>query len=508
MSVKIDSGNRNQSKKFSGSRDAYGGDCGGVARVIICVVVLSFAAAGAGTVPAPAALFLRFVGIWRILRAYRLASPVVAGNAKGMETTHFLIRGGRPLSGRVRVQGAKNAALKIIAACLLTEERCELENVPQITDVGRMLRILQALGAEIEEDSAGHRVAITARAIDPVRLPEDDIRAMRASIVLLGPLLIRCGRVTMPYPGGDVIGARSIAAHLRVLEQFGARVAADGSHISAWLPRGHFSGGNITLPEFSVTATENALLAAAGMPVTTRIEIAALEPHVQDLGAFLNAMGADVAVVGAHVYAVRGAERLAGARHRILPDVLDAFTFLVAGIVTHGRVEVEGVDPALLTLPLMKLQDMGIRLEVRDEGIATPNEIMPFRAMTVQTLPYPGVPTDLQPLFALLATQAEGTTLLHDPLYENRFRHLAELVRMGANASLIDPHRAVIHGPTPLTGAPISSFDIRAGAVLVVAGMLANGVTKVDGIAHIERGYENLDGRLRALGADITRVTE
>lgn len=422
-----------------------------------------------------------------------------------MAAPHFLINGGRSLNGQVTVPGAKNAALKMIAAAILTDEQCVLENVPQITDVARMLKILRAMGADIDEDPVAHRVAITARSLDPAKLPEEDIRSMRASIVLLGPLLVRCGSVTMPYPGGDVIGARSITPHLRALEQLGAEIYADGSVIEARAPTG-LHPGRVILPEFSVTATENVVLAASGIPGRSMIEIAALEPHVQDLGTMLTAMGAHVAVAGPHTYVVDGAQHLSGTTHRIVGDMLDAFTFLVAALVTKGQISIAGVDPRQLTLPLQKLREMGASVTVYDNMLAVSPDSGSLVATTVQAMPYPGVPSDLQSLFALLATQAEGTTLIQDPLYENRFRYLEELVRMGANASLLDSHRAIVRGPTPLFGTPISSFDIRAGAVLVLAGLMAHGSTRIEGILHIDRGYESLDARLRNLGADIQRI--
>ena len=419
--------------------------------------------------------------------------------------SRFIIRGGEPLSGTVDVPGAKNAALKLIAASLLTSEPCILENVPQISDVARMLSILRAIGVDIVEEPEAHRVTITARHVDPTKLPAEEVHSLRASIVLLGPLLVRCGSVTIPYPGGDIIGARPITAHLRVLEQFGVDVRTAGGEITATIPVEGLQAGRIVLPEFSVTATENALLIASGISGTSTIEIAALEPHVQDLSLFLNTMGARVSMGGPHIYVVQGSSPLNGAYHRIIPDILDAFTFLVASLLTRGSVAIRPIEASQLTLPAMKLHDMGAPVSVEAGAITTDADPVSLTSTNIQTMPFPGFPTDLQPLFALLATQAEGTSLIHDPLYENRFRYLEELIRMGANASLLDPHRIIVNGPTPLAGVPITSYDIRSGSVLVVAGLLANGVTTIEGIEHIDRGYEHLDRRLRALGADIAR---
>ena len=424
-----------------------------------------------------------------------------------MSDQHLRIRGGKPLHGRVEVPGAKNAALKMIAACLLTDESCVLENVPQISDVARMVGIIRALGVEVEEDAAQHQLTICAASVDPTKLPEEDVRSLRASIVLLGPLLVRCGTVRMPHPGGDHIGVRPITAHLKALTQLGVEIESDRSFIHANVPTSGLRPANVVLPEFSVTATENVLLAAAGIPGTTTIEIAAVEPHVQDLGAFLRSMGAGVRIEDSHTFIIEGTRHLGGATHRIVSDVIDAFTFLAAGLVTRGQITVGNVNPKQLTLPLAKLEEMGAPIAVHEDSIETLVAPGTLKATSIQAMPYPGVPSDLQPLFALIATQAEGTTLIHDPLYENRFRYLEELIRMGANASMLDPHRAVIRGPTPLVGIPISSFDIRPGAILVLAGLMAQGTTIIEGIAHIDRGYEDMDSRLRSLGADVERIS-
>jgi len=417
------------------------------------------------------------------------------------------IRGGNALNGSVRIRGAKNAALKEIAAALLTDQPVVLENMPHITDVLRMLEIVETLGAVVEADWEMHRVSITAQNIDPTKLPTDAVRELRASIVLLGPLLIRCGQVAMPYPGGDKIGARPITAHIEALRQFGVLIETKDNRLEASVPKQGLTATKVVLPEFSVTATENALMTAAGIPGRTEISIAAAEPHVQDLGKLLTKMGATVELVGPNRYVVDGNATLCGTTHNVVGDVLVAFTFLAAGLVTRGNVEVHGIDPMQLELPMVKLREMGVSLEVGSNSISTRPISGTLRAIKVQVLPYPGIPSDLQPLFALLATQAEGTTMIQDPLYENRFRYLEELVRMGANAQMVDPHRAIVSGPTLLTGIPITSYDIRAGAVLVLAGLVAKGETTIEQINHIDRGYEDIDGRLASIGADIERVT-
>ena len=418
----------------------------------------------------------------------------------------FVIKGGRPLKGTVHVPGAKNAALKEIAAALLTKETVTLEGMPQISDVVRMLEIVEALGADVETDWPARTVKITADTVDASRLSSEHVRAIRASVVLLGPLLARCGEINIPYPGGDQIGARPLTAHVDALAQLGATIERTDGHLHAYTPPGGLEPGHVVLPEFSVTATENALMAAAGTPGETTIAIAAAEPHVRDLAALLTAMGAKTWYSGPNTYTVQGVKELHGATHRVIPDLLDAFTFLMAGVVTRGDVTTAGVASDQCELALLKLKEVGVELETQGDRIRALPHSGTYRAARVQALPFPGIPTDLQPLFALLATQSEGSSLIHDPLYENRFRYLEELQRMGADTQMLDPHRAIVSGPTILTGVPITSFDIRAGAVLVLAGLVANGVTTIAGIDHVDRGYEDLSGRLSALGADIQRV--
>lgn len=424
-----------------------------------------------------------------------------------MSGTQLRIRGGKTLHGSVLIPGAKNAALKQIAAALLTEEPVTLTNVPKIIDVERMLTIVEALGASVEKDWDAHTITITAKDIDPTKLPAEDVRLLRASIVLLGPLLVRTGEVTMPYPGGDKIGARPLTTHIRALEQLGAKITLDGHQLIAKLSPKGLQANHVVLREFSVTATENTLMAAAGIPGRSSISIADVGPHVQDLGKLLSAMGAKVTLEGPNMYSIEGSASLHGATHHIIGDMLDAFTFMIAGLVTRGEVTVTGVQGEQLELPLLKLQEMGARVTVSGDSLTTFPHSGTFTATDIETRLFPGVLSDLQPLFVLLMTQAEGTSLIHETMYENRFRYLEELSRMGADATVLNPQRAVVKGPTPLVGIPITSFDIRAGAVLVLAGLVAQGETTIEGVDHIDRGYEDIDGRLRLLGADIERVT-
>lgn len=415
----------------------------------------------------------------------------------------FLLKGGRILQGTVAVPGAKNAALKLIAACLLTKEECVLKNLPEISDVATMLAILESMGAEIER--RGREARIRCQVIDPSHLDQSLVARLRASVVFLGPLLARFGEAKIAYPGGDRIGARPLDAHLAVCRQLGAEVLAWGKemlHVRREKP----SPRRIILPEFSVTATENAMLAVARSDAETTIHIAAAEPHVQDLAQFLSQLGVSVQGAGTHTLVVRGKKELRGAVHEIIPDPLDAATFLIAGAATHGDVSVQGAREDHMLLVLEKLRGMGAALSVSGATIRA-RVSSSLSAARIQALPYPGIPSDLQALFAVLATQSQGESLIHDPLFEGRFSYLAELSRMGARAVLLDPHRAKIVGPRRLSGTTISSFDIRAGAAMVVAGLVAEGETVIEGIEHIDRGYEDLDGRLRGLGAEITRIS-
>src|SRR3989344_4265400 len=391
----------------------------------------------------------------------------------------FVITGGKPLSGSVLVPGAKNAALKLIAGCLLTPEICVLNNLPVISDVSKMLSILESMGASIERQG-GNSVSISCADIKPQEINGTLVSQLRASVVLLGPLLARFGEVRLPYPGGDRIGVRPLDAHMRVFEQLGAQILSWHRILHLRAPKG-LVPGRIILPEFSVTATENALLAAALLPGTSEIKIAAAEPHVQDLALFLGHLGVDITGAGTHDIIVSGKPALSGAAHTVIPDALDAATFLICALATRGRVLVEGAREDHLILVLEKLREMGAAISTRKEGIAVSWD-KPLRAVgRLQAMPYPGIPSDLQALFTVLATQASGETQIHDPLFEGRFLYLQELARMGAVVEQRDSHRAMVRGPAKLSGTTISSFDIRAGAAMVLAGLVADGETIIEG---------------------------
>lgn len=395
----------------------------------------------------------------------------------------------------------KNAATPILAATLLTGEPCLLRNVPRIRDVERMLDILRSLG--VKADWAGeHDLRIDAREADPSTLDRKAMRSMRSSILFLGPFLARFREIELPEPGGCIIGNRPIDTHLYAARKLGA--TCERSKDVYVMRAEKLRGATVVLPEFSVTATENLMMAAALAEGRTVIKLAAAEPHVQDLGDFLNAMGARVQGHGTHTVVIDGVEKLRGAEHVIIPDQIEAGTFMAAAALTRGDVTVEGVRPDHLDIVVQKLEEMGAEVEAGADAVrvAAPSALKAFK---LQSMPYPGFPTDLMAPFGVLATQASGTSLIHEPLYEGRFGFVNELIKMGANAVVCDPHRVLITGPTPLYGQEIKSLDLRAGATLLVAGILADGETVLHEAEIIDRGYERIEERFASLGADIRR---
>ena len=427
----------------------------------------------------------------------------------------FVINGGKPLSGKVDIKGAKNAASPILSACLLTKEECVIDNIPLVADVLKMIEILESMGVETEWVGE-HKLKVKAgENVDPEKMDFSLVGQMRSSILLLGSLLARFKKFKIKHPGGCIIGARPVGIHFDALEALGAEITQDSDFY--YLKADKLIGKEIILKEFSVTATENLMMAATLAEGTTTIKIAAIEPHVQDLARFLNKMGAKIKGLGVHTIQIRGvgtensrAENflslLHGAEHKIIPDPIEAGTFIVAVAATKGTVEINNINPRELDLVLEKLKEMGVIFEVKNDKII----VKPFSKLNavrkIETRTYPGVPTDLQAPFAVLATQAEGTTLIHDTMYEGRLAYINELNKMGANAVICDPHRALITGPTPLYGQNITSFDLRAGATLIIAALLAEGQSVIEKADQVDRGYEKIEERLRDLGADIKRV--
>lgn len=411
------------------------------------------------------------------------------------------IQGGRKLRGRLRVSGMKNAATPILAATLLTDEPCVLHNVPRIRDVERMLEILRSLG--VAADWAGeHDVRIEARSADISHLDRKAVRSMRSSVLLLGPMLARFREVEISEPGGCILGNRPLDTHLAALETLGAACTQEGDVVR--LTADTLTGRTIILPEFSVTATENLMMAATLAKGRTVIKIAAAEPHVEDLGRFLQKMGAKIEGLGTHTISIDGVTKLHGAEHAVIPDQIEAGTFLVAAALMRGDLRVEGIRPDHLDIVIQKLESIGASVETGEDWAAV-SAPATLKAFKLQTMPYPGFPTDLMAPFGVLATQCSGTTLIHETMYDGRFGFINELVKMGANAVVSDPHRALITGPTPLHGMPIKSLDLRAGATLLLAGMLSDGETIINDAEIIDRGYEKIEARFNEVGADIQR---
>lgn len=404
------------------------------------------------------------------------------------------------MSGSIVTNGSKNAALPLLAATLLTKETVELSNIPNITDVNNMVRILQVIGANITVSKG--KIKITTKSIDERLLPRDIVGKLRGSILLLGALLGRQAQAQIPEPGGDVIGARPIDVHLDAFQQLGATVKRDRHQVE--VNGKNMKPGHVTLREFSVTATENVLLSAASLPGKTTIHIAANEPHVVVLARLLSSMGAKIRGAGTHTITVHGTRRLHSAKITNTSDMLEAGLFILLAAATKSTLAVRKVPVDDLRLFFKKIDDLGLNYEVKGSTVLVKPSLL--KQFSVQTMPHPGIATDLQAPFAVMATQAEGTSLIHDPMYESRFRHCDELVKMGAVITVCDPHRVIIQGPTKLRGHRINSSDIRSGATLIMAGLVAEGETMIQDAEIIDRGYANLVERLQKIGADIKRI--
>lgn len=409
--------------------------------------------------------------------------------------------GGKPLYGKVRVGGAKNAALPILGATLLTPEECAIRELPCLTDIDVMCRILQHLGADVQV--AGGAAKIRADNLASLTVPENLMREMRSSIIVMGALLSRFGFVKISQPGGCDIGSRPIDLHLKGLREMGATISEKHGFITARCSRLH--GAAIHLDYPSVGATENLMMAATLAKGQTVITNAAKEPEIVDLQNFINALGANVKGAGTDTIRIEGVENLHGAEHNIIPDRIAAGTYLLAGAITGGSVTTENVIPEHIESLLAKLRETGVQVTVRDDSVTVQAD-QPLKAIdSLRTLPYPGFPTDLQaPMMALLSL-ANGTSLVTETVFESRFKHVDELRRMGANIR-VNERTAVIKGVSALTGATVKATDLRAGAALVLAGLAAEGITIIEDVHHIYRGYENLEDNLRSLHANIERI--
>ncbi len=415
----------------------------------------------------------------------------------------FIIQGGIPLSGEIETFGYKNAAGACLAAALLSEEESIIDNLPLVSDVLDQIEILKQMGAEIEW-LGKRKIKISPATINPEKIPVNLFEKMRVSVLLIGPLLAKFKKFKVPHPGGDKIGLRPISTHLEALKDFGVRIEEKGGFYYFEAPE-TLKSKRIVLEEFSVTATENAMMLAALSEGKTKIEIAAAEPQVQDLGKFLKAMGAKIEGAGTHTIEIEGQGKLSGANFSICPDPLETGTFLIALAITGGEGKIKNVIPEHLTMFLEKMKEIGVNLEIGENEILV-KKSNEFKPAKIQVLPYPGFPTDLQPQTSVLLTQAEGKSLIHDPLYENRFQHLHELRKMGADIEITDPHRALIFGKRELIGNKISATDIRSGAALILAGLISKEKTLIENISQIERGHEKIEEKLKKLGARIERL--
>jgi len=412
----------------------------------------------------------------------------------------YVINGGFPLTGSVRVAGAKNSALKLMAASLLTSGRVTLHNVPLIQDVFTMADVLREIGAEVsfgpdsvEIDASGELSHTT---------PYELVRKMRASIVVMGPLLARLHRVRVAMPGGCNIGPRQINFHLSSLEKLGARVGADHGFIN--VATNGLTGDVISLDYPSVGATENVMMAASMARGRTVIESAAREPEIIDLAKFLTSMGANISGAGSDTIVIEGVEELSGATHTVVPDRVEAGTFMAAAAITGGDVEIDGFNPLHLEIFISKLRAIGVEVKELTHGVHCRGD-GDYESVDIATLPHPGFPTDLQAPMIVLLSLAHGHSIVTENVFENRFGFVDELNRLGANVR-VSGHHAVVHGESRLEGAIVEAPDLRAGAALVLAGLAASGTTEVYRIGHIDRGYENFEHKLQALGADIQRV--
>jgi UDP-N-acetylglucosamine 1-carboxyvinyltransferase len=418
----------------------------------------------------------------------------------------LIIRGGEPLLGTIRVSGAKNSALPCMAAALLTDEPVILENIPQVRDIQTTRNLLAAMGAEVElgYGRAKNRTTIHCEKLASPEASYELVKTMRASTLVLGPLVARCGHARVSLPGGCAIGSRPIDLHIKGLEQLGAKITQDHGYVEASATR--LKGAEIVFDKITVTGTEDLLMAATLAEGETILQNCAREPEVADLAGLLNKMGAKIEGAGTPTIRVQGVSKLKGAKHRIIPDRIEAGTFLIAGAMTGGDLNIAGCDPAHLDALLAKLKAVGVKIKSNSDSVRVMGD-NPFTAADITTEEFPGFPTDMQAQFMALATQAEGASVITENIFENRFMHAQELVRMGANIK-IEGRRAVVRGKTPLSAAAVLASDLRASASLVLAALVADGETIIDRVYHIDRGYEHIEEKLKGVGAAIKRIGE
>ncbi|RZO23387.1 MAG: UDP-N-acetylglucosamine 1-carboxyvinyltransferase [Candidatus Thioglobus sp.] len=417
----------------------------------------------------------------------------------------LLIKGGRALNGSVRIGGAKNAALPVLISSLLTDQDLLISNVPHLRDITTTLELLGRLGANIEIDEKSV-VRIRASNLHSRCAPYDLVKTMRASILVLGPLLARYGEAEVSLPGGCAIGSRPVDLHVKALQQMGAKVSVELGYIKASVPRGFLSGANIVFDTVTVTGTENLMMAATLAKGSTRLENAAREPEIVDLADCLIKMGAKISGAGTDTIEIEGVSILGGGVHRVIPDRIEAGTFMVAAAATQGNLAIQDINPRHLDAVTSKLREAGAQIEILENSITLAMSARP-RAVTVSTAPYPGFPTDMQAQFMLLNCVAEGSASVTEHIFENRFMHVHELQRMGAQIEL-HGNTSVIRGVQKLGGAQVMATDLRASACLVLAGLVARGETIIDRIYHIDRGYDCIEEKLLQCGADIRRISD
>jgi UDP-N-acetylglucosamine 1-carboxyvinyltransferase len=423
------------------------------------------------------------------------------------------IRGGRRLNGEVRISGAKNAALPLMVASLLTDEPLTLASVPHLTDISQLAEILAGLGVEITMSGNGNHAGgevgrvlkLHAKKIASTEAPYDLVRKMRASFLVIGPLLARCHQAKVSLPGGCAIGTRPVDLHLKGLEAMGAEIELQDGYVIARAPNGGLRGAHIQFPFVSVGATENLMMAAAIAKGTTVIENAASEPEVTDLGHCLQAMGAKIDGLETRTLKIEGVERLSGASHPVLPDRIETGTYAMAVAAAGGEVELVGTRSDLIASVIPLLESAGVDIKSTNRGIKVARNGAHFTGVDVTTEPYPGFPTDLQAQLMALMVTANGVSHISETIFENRFMHVPELMRMGADIT-IDHQTATVRGVEKLRGAPVMATDLRASVSLIIAGLVAEGETVVNRVYHLDRGFERIEEKLSALGADIKRV--
>jgi UDP-N-acetylglucosamine 1-carboxyvinyltransferase len=418
----------------------------------------------------------------------------------------FRIKGGKALRGTVAISGAKNSALPVMAAALLTAEKVTLHNIPKVRDLITMSKLLAFMDAKVSitEVPASDYVIETPK-LNHAEAPYELVKTMRASVLTLGPLMARVGMARVSLPGGCAIGARPVDLHLKALEQMGAEIGTSHGYIEARAPKGRLKGAHILFEKITVTGTENILMAAALADGETVLENAAREPEVTDLVVLLRKMGAEICGDGTSTLTIRGVEKLHGTEHSVIPDRIEAGTFLIAGAITGGDLMVTHCAPEHLGAVMAKLGQAGVPVEIVDKTTMRVRGAKKLVGADMTTEEYPGFATDMQAQFMALATQAEGTSVISERIFENRFLHASEMMRMGANIS-IEGHTATVRGSAELSGTVVQASDLRASAGLVLAGLVANGETMIERVYHIDRGYEGIVEKLRGVGADIERV--